>query len=54
MARRWKGDDRAKAGSRLTDDEALLLPGEDRLTSLTSRNRFLAVPVTRGGEALVR
>ena len=54
MARRWKGDDFAEAGNRLTDGEALLLLAEDRLTSLTSRNRFLAVPVTRGGEALVR
>ena len=54
MARRWNGDDFAGAGVRAPDGAALLPLAEDRLTSLTSRNKFLAVPVTRGGGVVAR
>src|ERR1035441_6528477 len=54
MARRWKVAAFAEADDRLKVGVALAPPGEDRLTSRTSRNRFLAVPVIRGGGVVAR
>jgi len=54
MAGRLKGSDFAEAGNRLAGGAALPLLEEDLLTSLTSRNKFFAVPVTRGGGVLAR
>jgi len=50
MARRWKGDDRANAGSRMADDEAITTAGRGPADKPDkSKTDVLAVPVTCGG-----